>query len=78
MTWFMQTCSINTPSVFGIYTGKLNVSESAFNSDRYNKYADAEPHQGYADLLDITKLKPAKWFLYHEGLDDVYTKAGKY
>lgn len=44
----------------------------------YNKYREAEPHQGYYDLLDILNhLKgPDGWFLYHEGTDLLYEKAG--
>ena len=45
----------------------------------YNKYRDAEPHQGYYDLLEIVKYTKGRdgWFLYHEGIDLLYERAGK-
>lgn len=46
-------------------------------SNLYNKYNDVEPHEGYSDLLEILQtLKGDKWFLYHEGLDLLYERAG--
>lgn len=46
--------------------------------DLYNKYKEAEPHTGYADLLEILKMSEKQWFLYHEGTDLLYEKAGNY
>jgi NAD-dependent SIR2 family protein deacetylase len=39
---------------------------------------DAEPHQGYADLLEILRATKGEdgWFIYHEGIDNMYEKAG--
>lgn len=44
----------------------------------YNNYRDLEPHEGYQDLLDILNaVKPNKnWFLFHEGTDLLYERAG--
>ena len=43
----------------------------------YNSYRDAEPHEGYYDLLKILdSTKPNRnWFVYHEGTDLLYERA---
>jgi NAD-dependent SIR2 family protein deacetylase len=58
---------IESPQTFWYLFGNL-----------YNKYKEAEPHEGYSDLLKIlTSLKGQDgWFLYHEGTDLLYEKAG--
>jgi NAD-dependent SIR2 family protein deacetylase len=45
---------------------------------QYNAYKEGEPHSGYRDLHDILDYaKPNRnWFVYHEGIDDFYEKAG--
>ena len=44
----------------------------------YNQYQEAEPHQGYADLLEILHALKGDdgWFIYHEGIDNLYERAG--
>ena len=44
-----------------------------------NRLNVVEPHEGYADLSAImryhTQGKDPNWFIYHQGLDDLYERA---
>lgn len=65
MLWNDSTF-MNHPSLFWYFFGSL-----------YNKYQEADPHEGYADLLEILRYLKGNdgWFLYHEGTDTMYERA---
>jgi NAD-dependent SIR2 family protein deacetylase len=56
-----------SPQLFWYFFGSL-----------YNQYQEAEPHQGYTDLLEILRYLKGEdgWFIFHEGTDILYERAG--
>ena len=50
-----------------------------FWGSMYNRYRDLEPHEGYRELLEMLRYLKGDdgWFLYHEGIDLLYERAGK-